>query len=89
VIFWLNFPSGDCCRLSAPSWKSIKKDFFIKNMEGYLAEGEKILRKAANLLGADDKVYEMIDKLINLCAEDVSNIQAIVEKGKCVENYSN
>jgi len=75
--------------ISAELEKHHKRILLLQDMESYLKKGKNILQKAGNLLGEGDKVYELIEKLVNLCEEDVSDIKEIVEKGKCMENYYN
>lgn len=74
--------------ISAELEKHNKRILLLKEAEEYLAKGQNILQKAGNLLGEEDKVYEMLAKLVNLCAEDVADIRAIIEKGRCMENYN-
>ncbi|MFH1215086.1 MAG: hypothetical protein V1706_01150 [Pseudomonadota bacterium] len=73
--------------IDAEQQKHKKRALLHKDLENYLAHGEKILEKAGSLLGEDDQVYEMVAKIVGLCAEKVAELENIVEKGQSMERF--
>jgi hypothetical protein len=57
------------------------------DMTQYINEGEKILRKARELLGEEDPVYNRLETAITVLFNAYHDIQSFVEKGKVIEAF--
>lgn len=73
--------------MSAEQKKHKKRALIYQDMESHLDQGRKLLQKAGVLLGKEDRVYEMIKKIVDLCEEKVSELETIVEKGQSMERF--
>ena len=67
--------------------KHEQRKVLLQDMQGYLREGQKILKKAAELLGKDDQLYQMMEQQVALCRRNVEMIGTMVEKGKPMEEW--
>lgn len=64
----------------------MRKEVF-GDMTQYLNEGEKILRKAKQLLGNEDPVYSRLETAITALFNAYNDIRSFVEKGKVIETF--
>jgi hypothetical protein len=65
--------------------KHKKRQIILVEMESFLGHGQELLVQAERLLGRDDPVYEMVDRMVRLGKEKVANLADIVAKGKSME----
>ncbi|MCB2183042.1 MAG: hypothetical protein KQH63_13490 [Desulfobulbaceae bacterium] len=59
----------------------------LNEMKSYLEQGQKLLARAGELLGREDRVYEMIQHQVSLSKKNFSEVNSIVEKGKPMEEW--
>jgi hypothetical protein len=59
----------------------------LGDMTRYINEGEKILRKARELLGEEDPVYNRLQTAITVLFHAHNDIQSFVEKGRVIEAF--
>ncbi len=64
-----------------------KRKELLVDMRKYLQHGRKLLRKTGDLLGQDDLLYKMIENQVELAQKDVAAVDAIVERGKPMEDF--
>jgi hypothetical protein len=64
----------------------LRKEVF-HHVTQYLNEGEKIRRKAKELLGEEDPVYNRLETAIRVLFNVHNDIQSFVEKGKVIEAF--
>ncbi|MCG6878464.1 MAG: hypothetical protein LJE96_04860 [Deltaproteobacteria bacterium] len=67
--------------------KHLKRKTLLKDMKNYLHQGKVLLRKAGDLLGKDDVLYEMIENQVNLAIKNLSAVNQVVKKGMAMENW--
>jgi hypothetical protein len=65
--------------------KHKKRQTILVEMENFLGHGQDLLAKAEKLLGREDPVYEMIDRMVRLGKEKLTNLADIVARGKLME----
>lgn len=65
--------------------KQRKRVEILTDMVNYLRYGQRLLAKSESLLGQDDHVYELIEKMIRLGEGSVAKMEAIVAKGQNIE----
>lgn len=65
--------------------KHKKRQTILVEMENFLGQGQELLAQAEGLLGREDPVYEMIDRMVRLGKEKVANLAGIVARGKLME----
>lgn len=64
-----------------------KRKEILGDMAEHLSQGEKLLKKARDLLGEDDPVYQRIGLTVGTCANTHKMVEAYVEKGKIIEEF--
>jgi len=64
----------------------LRKEVF-GDMNQYINQGEKILRKARELLGNEDPVYNRLEAAITVLFNAHNDIRSFVEKGKVIETF--
>ncbi|MCK9296271.1 MAG: hypothetical protein M0P70_14435 [Desulfobulbaceae bacterium] len=64
-----------------------KRKILLKEMQDYLRQGQQILQRAAELIGKDDQLYQLIEQQVDLCARNTAMISSMVEKGKPMEEW--
>jgi hypothetical protein len=67
--------------------KHEQRKILLQEMQDYLRHGQKILKKADDLLGQDDQLYQMIEHQVDLSARNVALISGMVEKGRPMEEW--
>ena len=65
--------------------KHLKRVKILGEMKEYLQQGQQLLVKSGDLLGKDDPVYEMVNRMVRLGEEKVNEFTDIVAKGKALE----
>ncbi len=65
--------------------KHKKRQTILAEMENFLGHGQDLLAQAERLLGREDPVYEMIDRMVRLGKEKVANLADMVARGKLME----
>ena len=59
----------------------------FSDMTHYLNEGEKVLRKARDLLGNEDPVYNRLESALTVLLNAHNDIRSFVKKGKVIEAF--
>ena len=67
--------------------KHQKRKILLKEMNDYAKQGRRLLEKAEDLLGVDDKLYELISQQVNLAERNLLTLKRMVEKGSPMENW--
>ena len=67
--------------------KHLKRKGISAEIEEYLEQGEKILRKSKELLGEDDPVYEGFETAMAVFHNAYNGIKSFIEKGEIIENF--
>ena len=65
-----------------------KRVKILGDMEQYLRQGQELLAKTGRLLGKDDPVYEMVNRMVRLGEEKVISLTDIVAKGKTLDKVA-
>lgn len=73
--------------MNAEQEKHKKRSLIHQDMKAYLDHGKLLLQKADRLLGQEDQAYEMVKRIVDVCDEQVSELESIIEKGQSMENY--
>jgi hypothetical protein len=64
-----------------------KRKLIYEEIRTFLEQGEKILRKSSRLLGKEDHAYGLLKKIMDVCEENVLELESIIEKGQPIENF--
>ena len=67
--------------------KHRKRKLMYEDIQTFLGQGKKILRRAGLLLGKEDHTYSLLKKTVNVCEENVVELESIIEKGQPMENF--
>jgi citrate lyase gamma subunit len=67
--------------------KHHKRKLILEDMREFLKAGEKLKQRTRRLLGTDDELYNMIEKQLALTEKNISEINAIIEKGMPMEEW--
>lgn len=67
--------------------KHEKRKILLEEMQDYLRQGQEILKRAEDLIGRDDQIYQMIAQQVDLCTRNAALISSMVEKGKPMEEW--
>ncbi|WP_136806773.1 hypothetical protein [Desulfosediminicola flagellatus] len=67
--------------------KHHKRKVIRKEMREYLMAGERLKKKTRELLGAEDDLFEMIEKQIALTEKSIDEIDTIIDKGMAMEGW--
>ncbi len=67
--------------------KHINRKIILKEMQNYLRLGESLREKTEKLLGRDDTLVDMIAKQVHLAQKNIQEVDAIIEKGRPMENW--
>lgn len=67
--------------------KHEQRKVLLQELQDYLNQGRKILGRAAELIGEDDQLYQMIEHQVALCERNVAMLRSIVEKGRPMEEW--
>jgi hypothetical protein len=59
----------------------------FSDMTQYINEGEKFLKKAKELLGTEDPVYNRLESAFSVLLNAHNDIRSFVEKGKVIEAF--
>lgn len=59
----------------------------LKELGGFLRQGERILEKSKELVGEEDMVYDRIERMIAACAHTVEYVADYIERGKVIETF--
>jgi hypothetical protein len=65
--------------------KHKKRQTILVEMESFLGHGQDLLAQVERLLGREDPVYEMIDRMVRLGKEKVADLADMVARGKLME----
>lgn len=71
--------------LQAEKEKYKNRKIIHKDMEHYLKQGKKILKKAEYLLGTEDATCEKIKLLIDMNERNLDNLKRMIERSKAME----
>jgi len=64
-----------------------KRKLIYGEIRTFLDQGKKILQKSSRLLGEEDHAYDLLKKIVDVCEENVLELERIVEKGRPMENF--
>ncbi|MCL7489270.1 MAG: hypothetical protein M8357_13975 [Desulfobulbaceae bacterium] len=67
--------------------KHKKRKLIYKDMEAYLHQGKKLLRKTERLLGKEDQVSLKLRKIVNTCEANASELASTIEDGRAMEDF--
>lgn len=67
--------------------KHHKRKIIRGEMREYLMAGERLKKKTRELLGAEDDLFEMIEKQIALTEKSIDEIDTIIDKGMAMEGW--
>jgi hypothetical protein len=67
--------------------KHRKRKEILGEIDEYLKQGEKILKKSRELLGEDDPVYDRFETAMAVSQNAYRSIESYVEKGKIIEDF--
>ena len=67
--------------------KHRKRKLIYEDIQIFLDQGKKILRKTGRLLGKEDHTYSLLKKIVNVCEENIVELESIIEKGQPMENF--
>ena len=67
--------------------KHLKHKEIFGEIDEYLKQGEKILRKSKELLGGEDAVHDSFQNAIMVLRNTKNSIECFIEKGKVIENF--
>jgi hypothetical protein len=67
--------------------KHMNRKDLLNDMKRHLQRGKVLLKKAENLLGTDDVLYEMIEDQIALSKKNISVIDQVVQRGMPMEEW--
>ncbi len=67
--------------------KHRKRKEILGEIDEYLKQGEKILKKSRELLGEDDPVYDRFETAMAVSQNAYRSIESYVEKGRVIENF--
>lgn len=73
--------------MTAEQEKHRKRALILQDLEVHRQQGRDLLRKADKLLGRDDRVYDMVKRIVEVCEEKVSELEVIIEKGQSMEQF--
>lgn len=59
----------------------------LEDMNEYLADGMKILKKSRSLLGENDPVFTRLASAMKTLSDAQANVRAFVEKGEIIEEF--
>ncbi|MBU4263009.1 MAG: hypothetical protein KKC76_14225 [Proteobacteria bacterium] len=67
--------------------KHEKRKILLKEMQDYLRQGQKILKRAADLIGKDEQLYQIIEQQVTLGERNAAMISSMIEKGRAMEEW--
>jgi hypothetical protein len=67
--------------------KHEKRKILLKELNDYLAQGEKLEKNARYYLGEEDVFFRMIEHQVSNCRKSVAALFSLVEKGKAMESW--
>jgi len=67
--------------------KHRKRKEILGEIDDYLKQGEKILKKSRELLGEDDPVYDRFETAMAVSQNAYRSIESYVEKGRIIEDF--
>lgn len=67
--------------------KHRKRKAILGEIDEYIKQGEKILRKSRRLLGEDDPVYDRFETAMAVSQNTYRTIESYVEKGNIIEEF--
>jgi len=67
--------------------KHRKRKEILGEIDEYLKQGEKILKKSRDLLGQDDPVYDRFETAMSVSQNAYRSIESYVEKGSIIEDF--
>lgn len=73
--------------MTAEQEKHRQRALLYKEMENYLGQGRELLGKAGRILNKEDRAYTLLESVVGVCEEKVSELKEVVEKGRSVEEY--
>ncbi len=67
--------------------KHRKRKEILGEIDEYLKQGEKILKKSRELLGEDDPVYDRFETAMAVSQNAYRSIESYIEKGRIIEDF--
>ena len=67
--------------------KHTQRKKIFEEMSDYLIQGEKLLKRAKEMLGENDEIYRMIKKQVILTKKNITKSGAIIERGSPMEDW--
>jgi hypothetical protein len=67
--------------------KHRKRKEILGEIDEYLKQGEKILKKSRELLGEDDPVYDRFETAMAVSQNAYRSIESYIEKGRVIEDF--
>ena len=74
--------------LSSEHEKQTKRRQIHEEVDTFLQQGEKLLKKASRLLGNEDDYYKILKNMLEICKESSRELKSIVTKGNAMENFN-
>ena len=59
----------------------------LNEMEGFRELSTQLMDKARYLVGDDDTIFQKLEYVFNLYDKNISDLESIIEKGKCMEEF--
>lgn len=73
--------------MNAEQEKHRKRTLIYREMEKFADQCKELVRQADRLLGREDRAYTLLKKVADVCEENVTELGAIVESGRAMEDY--
>jgi hypothetical protein len=73
--------------LNSEHEKQAKRKRIHEDAEVFFLQGEKLLQKAARLLGKEDDYYILLKHTIETCKENARELKSIVDKGNAMDGF--
>ena len=74
--------------ITAEQEKHQKRKLIYKDLQDYLFQGQKLLRKTERVLGKDDRVSAKLRKIVAAYEANVTELADRIESGRIMEDFS-
>ena len=74
--------------LNAEYEKQMKRKRIHEDVEVFVKQGDKLLRKASQMLGKDDDYYILLKHTMEICKDNNRELQFIVDKGNMMDDFN-
>ena len=74
--------------ITAEQEKHRKRKLIYKDLQDYLFQGQKLLRKTERVLGKDDRVSAKLRKIVAAYEANVTELADMIESGRIMEDFS-